>query len=696
MRDSPFKRSRVAPPWPPPRRRAPPQLWPPPPPRSPPLAAKMAAVALNALGFVSSTCSEASPTAGSGAHRRAAIAARPRSRPHGRRKRHAVRRSAAAVCRGVARPRELRRHTIVSPPRVFALGAPLGCRPFCLRGGRRIGRGHRRRDDAGGAPVARRLGGRGGVRDVARPRAHVVGCVRGERHRARARRRPRQRRRVLLRGHHVLRAVAAANERCQPAPDGSTPPPPRVARVRPRRPRRLARRPLARAGALLALCVGKASAERWAAALRRARRRWCGRWCGGGSGAAPREGTAAAARAARAAAGARRRAPLCGVAGWVALLGLVVPPIVYWRAVLPCVECFDFEAALTHEVGHVLGLGHPDEAASSASTSAPCRRRPPRRRRRRWRRAAVRSRATSTAARRRAGGRARRATLWRRRRPTRAARRARDARVCPLARRRRVPARRRPRRPRPPLPELRGRRRRRRRRAVRAAGAPPRLAAPRGVAGDPVGTIGALLCVASTLHARRRRRREALEHTQEVQTLRGALGNARRASAAVQAQHELWLSAMSADLQHSGSPGGRSRDLWHSALTATDLSGTRFASSRASTQGSRRSTQSGASAPRGAALAEMSTVAEASGAAVLTRTAPPGRRASTRPAARAPRGAVAADSQRAVVAQNAHPRLAGRATARRRGEAAPAPGDVAESCVAEEMSTTVRQSHAVV
>ena len=94
---------------------------------------------------------------------------------------------------------------------------------------------------------------------------------------------------------------------------------------------------------------------------RRARRRWCGRWCGGGSGAAPREGTAAAARAARAAADAQARR--CAASRKAALLGLVVPPIVYWRAVLPCVECSTLRRRSPTKWA-TTGLGHPDEAAS--------------------------------------------------------------------------------------------------------------------------------------------------------------------------------------------------------------------------------------------------------------------------------------------------------------------------------------------
>ena len=42
------------------------------------------------------------------------------------------------------------------------------------------------------------------------------------------------------------------------------------------------------------------------------------------------------------------------------LLLLIAPPIVYVRVYLPCVECFDFEAATAHEIGHILGFHHPD------------------------------------------------------------------------------------------------------------------------------------------------------------------------------------------------------------------------------------------------------------------------------------------------------------------------------------------------
>ncbi|KAL1508074.1 hypothetical protein AB1Y20_007668 [Prymnesium parvum] len=45
------------------------------------------------------------------------------------------------------------------------------------------------------------------------------------------------------------------------------------------------------------------------------------------------------------------------------IIFLVLPPIFWFNVFLPCWECFDFEAAASHEVGHVLGMYHPDQAA---------------------------------------------------------------------------------------------------------------------------------------------------------------------------------------------------------------------------------------------------------------------------------------------------------------------------------------------
>ena len=43
-----------------------------------------------------------------------------------------------------------------------------------------------------------------------------------------------------------------------------------------------------------------------------------------------------------------------------ALFWMIFAPIFYFRVFMPCWECYDFEATIAHEIGHVLGFHHPD------------------------------------------------------------------------------------------------------------------------------------------------------------------------------------------------------------------------------------------------------------------------------------------------------------------------------------------------
>lgn len=65
------------------------------------------------------------------------------------------------------------------------------------------------------------------------------------------------------------------------------------------------------------------------------------------------------------------------LSGWsvlgttVRVILICVPPIFFYLIFLPCWECYDFEAAATHEVGHILGLAHPDDLNISQSVGRP-------------------------------------------------------------------------------------------------------------------------------------------------------------------------------------------------------------------------------------------------------------------------------------------------------------------------------------
>ena len=67
--------------------------------------------------------------------------------------------------------------------------------------------------------------------------------------------------------------------------------------------------------------------------------------------------------------------PVAPYGGTVRLLAwalLIAPPLVYWGALAPCLQCHDFVTAVAHEVGHVLGLGHPDAAVTATATRCGC------------------------------------------------------------------------------------------------------------------------------------------------------------------------------------------------------------------------------------------------------------------------------------------------------------------------------------
>ena len=48
--------------------------------------------------------------------------------------------------------------------------------------------------------------------------------------------------------------------------------------------------------------------------------------------------------------------------------------VFYDRIFMPCFECYDFEAAVAHETGHVLGFGHPYRRGASSAPLVLCTR----------------------------------------------------------------------------------------------------------------------------------------------------------------------------------------------------------------------------------------------------------------------------------------------------------------------------------
>ena len=48
---------------------------------------------------------------------------------------------------------------------------------------------------------------------------------------------------------------------------------------------------------------------------------------------------------------------------------VVIPPLLYVYIFQPCWDCYDFEAAMVHEIGHLLGLGHPNMVKEELATS---------------------------------------------------------------------------------------------------------------------------------------------------------------------------------------------------------------------------------------------------------------------------------------------------------------------------------------